>query len=540
MKKIISGVVVTVVLITTVTSNLIYGFTADKTLTGDCGDNAKWSFDDKTGVLTISGTGDMYTNYVPVEQWEYYQYKYKIKEVVVEEGITYISECAFGAFDPSLYSEPSAYPNLTKLTLPSTLKSIGRYAFYKSGIEKINFSEGLEKIEEAVFACTSLSGNLVLPPTLNDIRHYSFYNTGISFVDLNEGMFLGGKSFANCNSLKEVTIPNNIYFLETPTSNAMRPNAAFHDCKTLEKVIIKGGGLVGGNKDNKIENGLGELLFSGCTSLKDIEIESEDIAYLGNNNSDRQTFDMTNNPVFKVYKGSTTEQTLKDAGYLTTENTIYYDVDTTELEDAIAKANEIDTSKYTMESVSQFEKVLAEAQALLKQEYPLPSKVNGTIKSLNDVIATLVEKSTKPSSQPPSNNSGANNTNPISNTLNETSKVTSAKTDAEKITSNINQIKKAKIKKITVKNISKKKIKVTWKKVNKAKGYQVQVSKKKNFKKKLFNKFTSKKKLTFSKKLKTKKIYYVRVRAYYTYRNRNNEIKNAYSKWSKKLKVKIK
>ena len=533
MNKVLTGLVAAVVLITAASSNLIYGFSEDKTLTGSCGESATWSFDETTGVITISGTGDMYTNYIPYNKWGYYQYKDDIKEVVVEEGITYISECAFGPFDDgfTLYREPPIYSKLTKLTLPSSVKSIGQFAFYKTELTNVIFTEGLETIGDAAFAYTPLSLELNLPQTLNYIGTYAFARTNITSVNLNEGLTLRGSAFRDCDYIKEVTIPIGLVYGLTPTSNAPRQNCGFAQCDSLEKVIIKGGGRVdvGGHNLFK-DNGLGEMLFSQCPLLKEVEIEAEDIEFVSS-----ETFDMTNHPTFKVYKGSTTEQTLKDAGYLTPENTEYYDIDTTELEDAIAKAKDIDTSKYTMESVSQFKKVLAEAQALLKQEYPLPSVLNETIKSLNDAISALVEKSPEPS-----NDSSDNNTNSTSNTLNETPKAASAKTDAEKITSNINQIKKAKIKKITVKNISKKKIKVTWKKVNKAKGYQVQVSKKKNFKKKLFNKFTSKKKLIFSKKLKTKKIYYVRVRAYYTYRNRNNEIQNAYSRWSKKLKVKIK
>ena len=53
----------------------------------------------------------------------------------------------------------------------------------------------------------------------------------------------------------------------------MRANAAFLFCESLEKVIIKGGGLVGAY--DKIENGIGENLFNYCTSLKEIIIDCE-------------------------------------------------------------------------------------------------------------------------------------------------------------------------------------------------------------------------------------------------------------------------
>ena len=98
-------------------------------------------------------------------------------------------------------------------------------------------------------------------------------------------------------------------------------------------------------------------------------------------------------------------------------------------------------------------------------------------------------------------------------------------------------IKKAKVKNLKVKTKGKK-ITVSWKKIKIAKGYQVQVATNKKFKKKkiVFDKFTKKRKLIIkSSKIKRKKTYYVRVRAY-----AKGNGKKAYGKWSKKIRVKIK
>lgn len=102
-------------------------------------------------------------------------------------------------------------------------------------------------------------------------------------------------------------------------------------------------------------------------------------------------------------------------------------------------------------------------------------------------------------------------------------------------------MKQARITKLKAKAKGKK-INVSWKKVKKAKGYQLQVSAKKNFKKLIFNKTTSKNKLTVkNSKIKSKKNYYVRVRAYATYKDKNDKVIKVYSKWNKKLKkVKVK
>lgn len=529
MKKVLTGLVAAVVLITAAASNLIYGIAEETPTSGKCGENVTWSFDDTTGVLTISGTGDMYTKYVPYDQWGYYQYKDEITEVVAEEGITSIGDSAFGPFDHgfTLYRDPPIYSKLTKLTLPSSVKSIGNFAFYKTALKSVTFSEGLEKIGKAAFSYIPLSGDLNLPKSLNNLGEYAFSNTNISSVNLNEGMMLGGCAFRNCDSLKEVTIPTDLIYTMTSASNAGRSNCGFAQCDSLEKVVIQGGGKVYYGVSSTHENGLGEMLFSQCPLLKEVEIETEDIEYASS-----ETFDMTNNPTFKVYKGSTTEQTLKDTGYLTTENTEYKKVDLTALKDAIKKATEKNTSKFTVESVSQFNKALVEAQALLDQEYPLPSEVNKSIESLNDAILSLIDK--KPSTDKASPNDDFVKTEPSSsNTLLPNNK-------ASVSLNTQNSIKKAKVTKLKVKSKTKKKLKITWKKISKATGYQIQLSKKKNFKNNLFNKQTTNNKITFNKKLKSKKTYFVKVRAYYTYKNSKNEIQSVYSKWSKKLKVKMK
>lgn len=100
---------------------------------------------------------------------------------------------------------------------------------------------------------------------------------------------------------------------------------------------------------------------------------------------------------------------------------------------------------------------------------------------------------------------------------------------------------KAKIKKLKATG-TKKKIRISWKKVSQATGYQVQVSGTGKFKKKeiLFNKKVKKASAKASgNNIKTKKIYYIRVRAYVSYKNEAGEELRAYSSWAKK-KVKIK
>lgn len=85
----------------------------------------------------------------------------------------------------------------------------------------------------------------------------------------------------------------------------------------------------------------------------------------------------------------------------------------------------------------------------------------------------------------------------------------------------------------------KKKLTLTWKKLSGVAGYQIQISTKNNFKgTKTIS--VSKSKNTYTKKnLKAKKKYYIRVRAYKTYKDANKKTQKVYGKWttmSKKTK----
>ena len=65
----------------------------EDTDSGSCGENCSYSFDNKTGILEINGTGDM-TDYSTFSDVPWYNYKENIKSVTVENGITSIGDYA--------------------------------------------------------------------------------------------------------------------------------------------------------------------------------------------------------------------------------------------------------------------------------------------------------------------------------------------------------------------------------------------------------------------------------------------------------------
>ena len=87
-----------------------------------------------------------------------------LRHVTIPEGVTEIGSSAF-----------SDNPQLTKITLPSSLKKIGHGAFYGTNLTSIDLPEGLEEIGSEAFSGTKLT-ELVLPSSLKRIDAYAFRN----------------------------------------------------------------------------------------------------------------------------------------------------------------------------------------------------------------------------------------------------------------------------------------------------------------------------------------------------------------------------
>ena len=87
---------------------------ADAPTSGTCGENLTWNFDVDTGVLTISGTGEMY-NYFYDSDVPWHSYDASVKSLVLEKGMTSIGVYAF-----------QGCCSLTDVTIPD---SVGQHDF---------------------------------------------------------------------------------------------------------------------------------------------------------------------------------------------------------------------------------------------------------------------------------------------------------------------------------------------------------------------------------------------------------------------------
>ena len=91
MKKIIS-LLLSLTMLLSIVSVVDFSAYADTLTTGKCVKNVTYSFDAETGVLTISGEGDM-ENY-NYENNPFYK-KSNIKTVIIKNGVTSIGDWAF-------------------------------------------------------------------------------------------------------------------------------------------------------------------------------------------------------------------------------------------------------------------------------------------------------------------------------------------------------------------------------------------------------------------------------------------------------------
>ncbi len=189
-------------------------------LSGVCGENITWSISE-LGVLTVKGTGEMYAE---SENLYWSEHTDKIKNIVVEEGITSIMNYAF-----------MSCTNAETVALPTTLVKIGTRAF--SGCQKlrsIDIGNGVESIGSyAFYGCSSL-GKITLPDTLTS---------------------LGASAFEKCTALKSAVLPKGLKRIE---------NQTFFWCESLNRVVLP-----------EALKTIGVYAFSCCFALSEIKLNDK-------------------------------------------------------------------------------------------------------------------------------------------------------------------------------------------------------------------------------------------------------------------------
>lgn len=188
-----------------------------------------------------------------------------IPEQIEVDGKTYtVTSIADNAFP---------YP-MTGISMPSTIKRIGRAAFQYLLLRSIEWPLSLEVIEEDAFLGSELE-RVTLPEGLKEIGEQAFDDCNkLTEVNLPSTLKkIGNRAFCGCTALTSILLPEH---LESIGSGAFRrtglttlkfpshfdkiPDELFYGSKLTSFVIPEGVKVIG------------ERAFSGCKYLTDITI----------------------------------------------------------------------------------------------------------------------------------------------------------------------------------------------------------------------------------------------------------------------------
>ncbi len=166
---------------------------------GLCGEDLRWTLDE-SGVLCISGTGDMWSRSTETPLWE--DFRDRIFSVVMEHGITGIGNCAF-----------QDCQNLSSVSIPDGVREIGFYAFAScSSLTALTIPEGVKVLGYFPFQGCSALIEVAIPGSVTRITPH-----------------LNGQGlFGGCDSLREIRFGGTMAAWESLGANADRYRVTVH------------------------------------------------------------------------------------------------------------------------------------------------------------------------------------------------------------------------------------------------------------------------------------------------------------------------
>ncbi len=232
------------------------------TSSGNCGPNLTYNLNTTTGILTISGTGDMFDYSADNDPPWLSSGSGSITGVVINSGVTSVGAYAFKAFFV-----------LTSVQIPATVKKINARAFDNCiALTTVTVEDGatiqtkskLETIGERAFSqCISLV-NITLPSAVLSIGYQCFMGcsalTGITLPD--SMTTIGERAFYNCSALTTLTIPKGVTSLGY---------LALRNCTSLSSINVSSENTKYSSLDGVLFNKAKDVLMTYPMNKQDIE-----------------------------------------------------------------------------------------------------------------------------------------------------------------------------------------------------------------------------------------------------------------------------
>ena len=260
MKRLISVILLIVMICSTFSGLQITSNADDLPSSGKCGYNVYYTFDSETGLLTISGSGEM-VNYTSEGSPFYHQES--IKTVNIESGVTNIGVYAFCAC------------SMTSITIPDSVTSIGRFAFVGCrGLISIIIPDSVTSIGySAFYDCRSLE-SITIPDSVTSIVSGAFSGCrSLESITIPDSVTsIGGYAFCGCTGLTSIDIPDSVTKID---------DYAFHGCTGLTSIIIPNSVTEIGDKVFYRCENLKEITLSNIKNVFEIEHQSESTEYKG-------------------------------------------------------------------------------------------------------------------------------------------------------------------------------------------------------------------------------------------------------------------
>ena len=177
-----------------------------------------------------------------------------LEECIIPEGVTEIQEYCF-ANSTGISSNAN---KIKQMTLPSTLRTIGDYAFaYMNKWENVSIPEGVTKVPQYAFYYCQAMKSVSIPNSVTEISNRAFYRcSAFESLTLPVGLTtMGNEAFGYCSALSgTITLPGTMKKV---------PEGAFYYCSAIEGLVLNEG-------IEEIDNDA----FERCSAIRTISFPS--------------------------------------------------------------------------------------------------------------------------------------------------------------------------------------------------------------------------------------------------------------------------